>query len=182
MDLDKFHLEDLVLKDHFEIRAICPSDKEGLQEGLALLSNQSRRQRFFSARKDLTDKELKFYTEVDQHDHIAFVAVHKSESEGAHLAGTIRCVRDPGRPDYAELAVTIADRFQGQGLGSALLEILAKAAQSENIAYLYGDLEASNTRMLKLLERYCSKHQRAGQSLRLTHKSDGFLYFEMALA
>lgn len=171
------------LLNDFEIRPILPDDKEGLKRGLAMLSAESKRQRFFSSRKDFTEKELAFFTEVDQHNHIAFVAVSKKE-DGPQPAGSIRCVRDllHGRPDFAELAVTIVDCYQGKGLGKSLLETLAQKALEEGIHYLYGDFHASNVKVQRLLEGYCVRHHLPPQSFRLERQADGFLYFEMALA
>lgn len=171
------------MKENFEIRPIQPEDKEGLKQGLAKLSAESKRQRFFSSRKDFTDKELAFFTEVDQHNHIAYVAVSK-KADGPHPAGSARCVRDVmhGRPDFAELAITIVDEYQGQGLGKALLEVLAEKARKENIHFLYGDFSVSNIKILKLLEGYCVRHSLPAGSFHLERQPDGFLYFEMALA
>lgn len=172
-----------MLKENFEIRPIQPDDKDGLKRGLAMLSNESKRQRFFSSRKDFTEKELSFFTEVDQHNHIAFVALSKKD-EGPQPAGSVRCVRDllHGRPDFAELAITIVDSFQGMGLGKALLDALADKAVKEGIHYLYGDFHASNIKVQKLLEGYCVRHQLPVGSFHLQRQADGFLYFEMALA
>lgn len=170
------------MKEDFEIRPIRPDDKEGLKLGLAMLSSESKRQRFFSSRKDFTEKELSFFTEVDQHNHIAFVAISK-KIEGPQPAGSVRCVRDllHGRPDFAELAITIVDCYQGQGLGKALLDILAEKALKEGIHYLYGDYHASNIKIQKLLEGYCVRHSLPKGSFHLERQADGFLYFEMAL-
>lgn len=170
-----------MFKDKFEIRTITPEDKQGLLDGFALLSNESRRQRFFSSRQNFTEKELHFFTEVDQHDHIAYVAI-SHEITGNVPAGSIRCIRDPHRPHFAELAITIVDRFQGQGLGGEFMEIIAKKALSENLTHFYGDFHTSNNKMLKLLERYCAKHQIPENDLHLSRNADGFLYFEMPLA
>jgi len=169
-------------KENFEIRPIEPDDKEGLQRGLAMLSAESRRQRFFSSRKDFTDKELKFFTEVDQHHHIAFVALSK-KTDGPQPAGSVRCVRDllHGRPDFAEFAITIVDSYQGQGLGKALLDLIAEKALKEGIHFFYGDFHTSNLKILKLLEGYCVRHKLPEGSFHLVRQPDGYLYFEMAL-
>jgi GNAT superfamily N-acetyltransferase len=156
-------------KNQFVIRAIVPGDKESLQEGLAQMTNESRRH--------FTEKELKFFTEVDQCNHIAFACLLNDHSP----VGTIRCVRNTDRPEYAEMAITIVDKYQGQGLGYLMLETLAKAAINQKITHLYGDFHTSNTNMLKLLEKYVQRSGIPSDSLRLNHKTDGFLYFEMAL-
>ena len=162
----------------FHIRAISKSDKEYLQKGLSQMTEESRRLRFFSTFEKLTDKQLKFFTEVDQHDHLSFVCIFNKISP----AGSIRCVRNTERPQYAELAVTVVDEFHHQGLGFALLETLADAALKEKITHLYGDIQSSNTNMLKLLDKYRFRHNIPSDSFKLIHKDDGLLYFEMALA
>lgn len=52
-----------------------------------------------------------------------------------------------------ELAVLIADKYQGRGLGSALLSVLLMQAADEGIETLTADLLASNDPMLALLEK-----------------------------
>lgn len=165
----------------FTIREIQPGDKGPLQEGLGMLSSESRRQRFFSSRKNFTEKELKFFTEVDQVNHLAFVAIYSDET-GSAPAGSIRSICDTHRSEFAELAITIIDQYQGQGLGFKMLETLADAAKTHQITHLYGDFHANNTGMLKLLEKYCRVYNIPPESFKLTRVGDGFLYFEMALA
>lgn len=166
---------------HFAIREIRPEDKGPLEAGLQLLSSQSRHYRFFSSRKNFTDKELKFFTEVDQVNHLAYVAGNMDQ-DGPTPAGSIRCVRDEKRPQYAELAVTIVDLYHGKGLGFKMLEVLAAAALKQNITYFFGDFHSTNTGMLKLLEKYMQVHKIPPESFKLRHINDGFLYFEMALS
>lgn len=162
----------------FTIRAITEADKDYLQMGLSQMTKESRRLRFFSSIKALTNKELDYFTKVDQHNHLAYVAIFN----GISPAGSIRCVRNNKRSEFAELAVTIVDKFHHQGLGFRMLETLASAAIKEKITHLYGDFHASNVNMLKLLQKYCQLHNIPTDSFQLKHKDDGFLYFEMALA
>lgn len=171
----------MISYSHFMIRPIEAQDKEPLQAGLLMLSNESRRHRFFSSRKNFTEKELKFFTEVDQVNHLAFVAINMDQF-GPSPAGSIRSVRDVNRPEFAELAVTIIDLYQGQGLGFKMLEVLADAAKKQNITHFFGDFQTSNTGILKLLEKYCRVNNLPKDAFKLKHVSDGFLYFEMALA
>jgi GNAT superfamily N-acetyltransferase len=162
----------------FMIRIIDAGDKEYLQAALTMMTNESRRLRFFSSVKKLTEKELEFFTEVDQHNHLAFVGIYDDK----YPAGSIRCIRNLERPEYAELAITIVDEFHHHGLGYRMLEILATAAIKEKITHLYGDFHTSNVNILKLLEKYRFRHNIPSDSFLLNHKNDGFLYFEMALA
>ena len=53
----------------------------------------------------------------------------------------------------AEAAVTVVDAWQGRGLGTLLLELLATRAREEGVAHFSALVLATNTDMLELLER-----------------------------
>ncbi len=161
----------------FSIRPIRPDDKDSLQLALNQMTSQSRRSRFFSGRILLSAQELAYFTEVDQVNHIAFVAI----TNELLPAGSIRCVRSPDRANYAELAITIVDKYHHLGLGFRMFQILATAAIAQNINYFFGDFQNSNTQMLKLLEKYNRSHLQEKGQLVVRHTSDGFLSFEISL-
>ena len=99
---------------------------------------------------ELSDDMLDYLTEVDHHDHEALVALDAETGEGV---GVARFVRLDGRPATAEAAVTVVDRWQGRGLGTLLLELLATRARDEGIARFTALVLASNTDILEVLER-----------------------------
>src|ERR1700760_834581 len=113
-----------------EIRPIEPDDRDALARGFDRLSEQSRYRRFLSPRGPLSHAELSYLTEVDHHDHEALVAVDPETEEGV---GVARFIRSPEDPAVAELAVAVADDWQGQGVGSVLAAELAKRARYEGI-------------------------------------------------
>src|SRR5881275_1948671 len=53
------------------IRPIEPDDKAALEEGLEHMSVDSRYKRFFAPVPRLTQQQLRYFTEVDHHDHEA---------------------------------------------------------------------------------------------------------------
>jgi GNAT superfamily N-acetyltransferase len=124
------------------MRFIAPSDKALLAAGVAALSPQSRAQRFLAPKSRLTDEELRRFTELDGHDHVAIVAVH--DDDPLRLAGVARFVRDPLRPEEAELAVTVCDELQGMGLGHALGAALADVAKSLGVRRFTASLLGTN--------------------------------------
>ena len=73
------------------VRPIVPEDKPLLVEGLRQLSPQTAMKRFLSPKVSFSAAELRYLTEVDQHDHIALVAVDASNPR--QLIGVARCVR-----------------------------------------------------------------------------------------
>ena len=61
------------LKDGREIliRPIRPDDKRTIEESWPEISSQARYFRFFRAVEELSQEELKYFTEVDQLNHVA---------------------------------------------------------------------------------------------------------------
>jgi RimJ/RimL family protein N-acetyltransferase len=132
-----------------EIRPIEPDDKDALARGFDRLSERSRYRRFLSPRGPLTDAELRYLTEVDHHDHEALVAVEPETGEGV---GVARFVRSNEDPKLAELAVAVADDWQGHGVGSLLAAELAKRAREEGITCFTALALAENDAMLGILQ------------------------------
>jgi GNAT superfamily N-acetyltransferase len=131
-----------------EIRPISPHDKDALASGFERLSEQSRYRRFLSPRGPLTAAELRYFTEVDHRDHEALVAVDPVSGEGV---GVARFVRSPEDRRAADLAIAVADDWQGHGVGSRLAGALAQRAREERITCFTALALADNDAMLKLL-------------------------------
>lgn len=132
-----------------EIRPIEPDDRDALAMGFDRLSEQSRYRRFLSPRGALSQAELSYLTEVDHHDHEALVAVDPKTNEGVGVARFIRSAEDPA---VAELAVAVADDWQGQGVGSLLTGELAKRAREEGVMCFTALALAENDAILGLLQ------------------------------
>jgi GNAT superfamily N-acetyltransferase len=129
-----------------------PSDKELLRAGFEQLSPDSRYARFMAPKARLTDRELRYLTEVDGIDHFAMGAARRhlmSKDEGA---GSARFVRIVGEPDTAEPAVTVIDSYQGKGLGSILLQRLIEAAWERDIRWFRSELLAENKASRGMME------------------------------
>ncbi|HEY1511552.1 MAG TPA: GNAT family N-acetyltransferase [Solirubrobacteraceae bacterium] len=138
-----------------EIRPIEPDDKEALARGFDRLSEESRYRRFLSPRGPLTPAELRYFTEVDHRNHEALVAVEPDSGEGV---GVARFVRSPDDDEVAEMAVAVADDWQGHGVGSRLTAALAKRAREEGISSFTALALAENDAMLNLLEELGEVH------------------------
>lgn len=147
----------ITVKDnhHFIIRPIKSDDQKELQNALLKLSSQSKSQRFFAMKNSFSEDELKFLTNVDDYQHIAYVAIHvDAETEDLEGAGVIRAIRDQKFSDRAEIAMTIIDKYQGLGLGGRLLELLSLRAEEKDIHAFTGSLQRTNTAMLRLLTKF----------------------------
>ena len=106
------------------IRPIEPEDKGLLLSGFEQLSEQSRYRRFLAPVPKLTESQLTYLTEVDHDTHEALVAVDAGQP--LRGLGVARYVRLQDHPEIAEAAVTVIDAYQGRGLGTLLLALLAR--------------------------------------------------------
>jgi hypothetical protein len=76
------------------IRPVHPEDKPKIILGMHLLSPESRHLRFFTSNAKLSPEILKYLTEVDQQNHVAWIALDASTPE-QHGIGIARFVRLP---------------------------------------------------------------------------------------
>lgn len=142
----------LALRDGSEVvvRPIRPDDRQLLREAFERLGAESRYRRFLMPVARLSGGMLTYLTQVDHHDHEALVALDAATEEGVAIA---RFVRSTARPDSAEAAVTVADAWQGRGLGTLLVELLAARAREEGITRFTALMLAENDEMRDLLQR-----------------------------
>jgi GNAT superfamily N-acetyltransferase len=151
-DLRRFRYDDsyeetVSLSDgqRVHLRPIRPSDKDLLREGFERLSPDSRYARFMAPKARLTDRELDYLTNFDGVNHFAMGAVRRHLVSKPEGVGSARFVRLQDKPDTAEPAITVADDYQGKGLGSLLLQRLVEAAWERDVRWFCTELLAENT-------------------------------------
>ena len=152
------------------VRPIRLTDKEGLLDGFKRLGPDSRYRRFFSPVHSLGTRQLRYLTEVDHHAHEALVAVDPQTGQGL---GVARFIRSSADRTVAEVAVAVADDWQGQGLGTALLHDLTARAREEGIERFSAFVLAENEPMLELLRGLGDVH--------VTGRDQGVLELRMDL-
>jgi GNAT superfamily N-acetyltransferase len=124
------------------VRPIRPEDKALLTGGLARLSPASRQKRFLGPKHRFTLAELRYLTEIDGVDHVAYVALRGDAP--TELVAVARLVRNPENPLAAEIAVAVGDCFQRRGVGTLLGDLLATAARDRGIRWLTATMAADN--------------------------------------
>ncbi|MFC4948373.1 GNAT family N-acetyltransferase [Pseudonocardia sp. GCM10023141] len=139
--------------DLVQTRQVQPRDAPALAAAYENLGEQSRYRRFFTLIPELSGTVLTAATDVDHHDHEAFVATPLlgTPAERDQIVAECRFVRYADRPDTADLAVTVVDSWQGRGLGTALLDRLSERASELGIAYFTAEVLAENKAMLAML-------------------------------
>jgi RimJ/RimL family protein N-acetyltransferase len=140
----------LVLPDGSTVllRQIGDTDGPLLLDGFARLSAESRQARFLIRKDELTEAEVRYFTDVDHHDHEAIVALSAADGRGVGVARFVRAVDDD---QAAEVAITVVDDWQRRGLGAVLLRQLLERALQEGIRRFTALIDDSNTAMLGLL-------------------------------
>jgi RimJ/RimL family protein N-acetyltransferase len=133
------------------IRPVRPDDKTLLADGMEHLSRESVYQRFLAPKGPLSETELRYLTEVDFTDHVAYVAV-RPEAPGV-LVGVARWVRLRDDPEVAEIAFVVADDLQRQGLGTILAETLAAAARERGVRRFVATMLPDNLGAHRLFAR-----------------------------
>jgi RimJ/RimL family protein N-acetyltransferase len=136
------------------IRPVQSADAPLLADGFARLSATSRWMRFLTPKKELTPKELSYFTDLDHHDHEALGALDHDDGRGV---GVARYIRQADDPHTADLAVTIVDEWQGRGLGTELLARLSDRAREENIRRFTALVAAENVAVAGLLRNACAR-------------------------
>jgi RimJ/RimL family protein N-acetyltransferase len=130
------------------IRRVQSADVPLLADGFARLSARSRQLRFPGPKQELSPAELRYFTDVDHHDHEALGALDHADGRGVGIA---RYVRDAGDPQAAEIAVTIIDDWQSRGLGTELVAQLSDRARAAGIRRFTALVAADNPAMAGLL-------------------------------
>jgi RimJ/RimL family protein N-acetyltransferase len=151
------------------IRPVRSTDAPLLADGFSRLSERSRRLRFLGRKTTLTEADLRYFTDVDHHDHEALGALDHVRGGGVGIA---RYVRDRENPAAAEIAVTIVDDWQGRGLGTELLARLSERAREEGIRRFTAVVADGNAAAAGMLRN-------SGASL--VHRGSGIVEYEIDL-
>jgi nucleotide-binding universal stress UspA family protein/RimJ/RimL family protein N-acetyltransferase len=132
------------------LRPIEPEDARLVASSFERLSEQSRYRRFFTTRPELSPTEVAYLVDVDHKDHEALIALSPA---GDEVLGVARYVRSQDDAEVAEVAVTVADDWQGRGVGHALLDHLSYRARREGVRRFSALVQADNPAALRLLGR-----------------------------
>jgi len=127
-----------------DFRPVKQNDKETLQKGMLALSSKSRYFRFFSPILKLSNTQLCNFTEIDQQNHVAWIALAHNEPEDRGL-GIARFIRLQNQPEIAEFGVAVIDSYQHRGVGTILLAVLHRLASIKGIEILRGYVLTDNT-------------------------------------
>lgn len=136
------------------LRPVLPGDDERTLHGHIEFSSETLYRRFMSPR--LPSPALMHYlAEVDYVDHFVWVVI-----DGDDPVADARFVRDQNDPTIAEIAFTVADAYQGRGIGSFLIDALSIAAEIDGVARFSARTLSNNLPMRAILDCFGADWQR----------------------
>ena len=128
------------------LRPVRPADALGIQDFIHRLSAATRRARFFAPIRELAPAALARLTSgrgsVFVAETVDGCIVALAEYAAGDDAGT------------CEVALVVADAWQGRGLGGLLMDWLLQAARAAGIERAVVDVLCGNDAMLALARRY----------------------------
>jgi acetyltransferase len=131
------------------IRPIEASDAGDLSDFYAALSDESRRRRFLGTLRGITHAQASAFAGVDHGVSDGFVAVvNEAGPDDGRIVGHVCLFPDGEREN--EVAVAVADAFQGRGIGRQLMTAAVDSARRRHVPALTLSLFADNAVMRRL--------------------------------
>jgi CRP-like cAMP-binding protein len=136
------------------LRPVLPGDDERTVHGHIQFSSETLYRRFMTARLP-SPALMQYLAEVDYVDHFVWVV-----TDGSDPVADARFVRDETDPTIAEIAFTVADAYQGRGIGSFLIGALSIAASVDGVERFSARMLSDNLPMRTIMDRYGAVWQR----------------------
>ncbi len=131
------------------IRSLQPKDREAIIAGLKRMSAESLYFRFMAMRHQLSEKEIRYFTELDFIHHVGLVATLDIDGVDTPVGGGRYVMVDPDAEiKHAEVAFTVEDAYHGLGIGTHLFHHLEILAKRQGITFFDADVHQANKKMI----------------------------------
>ncbi len=122
------------------VRAVRPDDKGRIMAAFRELEAETIYTRYFQYKSELTNEELQRATEVDFENAVALVVTVVQGERETIIGGARYVVYEAGTTRSAEIAFTVEEDYQGQGIASSLLRHLIQIARAKGLARLEAEV------------------------------------------
>jgi GNAT superfamily N-acetyltransferase len=151
------------------IRAVRPDDKARIVKAFLALEPHSIYARFFYAKSELSEQELRQLTEIDYVSAVVLLATigtspHETVIGLGRYAATGRS---------AEIAFVVEEDYAGRGIAKRLLQHLTHIARDNGVAKFEADVLGDNAPMLAVFRH-------SGLTMTTTH-SDGVTHVTLLI-
>ena len=133
------------------VRFVEPRDGDPLQNYFRALTTRSRYNRFLGAASELPPSLLEDFIHIGEADRFSVVATMQVDGFET-IVGEARYAFDSETASI-EFGLSIDDRWQGHGIGKALLKNLECRAASFGATRVFGDTLRSNDAMIALARK-----------------------------
>ena len=133
------------------VRFVEPRDAEALQNYFRSLSTHSRYNRFLGAISELPATQLDQFIHVGEADRFSVIALLTIDGSET-IVGEARYAFDADTDSF-EFGLSIDDRWQGHGIGAAILRNLECRSAAFGARRLFGDTLRSNDAMIGLARK-----------------------------
>ncbi|MGV3661394.1 MAG: GNAT family N-acetyltransferase [Prosthecobacter sp.] len=119
------------------LRSLRPEDRDDVAAAFRRLSPDALYFRFWARFREVNPRLVEQICSPDQKDHVGWAILHETRDDIPCVAGaSLWRLKDD--PQAAEVSFTVADEFQGRGLGTLLLAVLWEHALSLGIRRMVG--------------------------------------------
>ena len=132
------------------VRPLGPGDSAAVISVFAGMGPRSRALRFLVPKTRLSETEVRQLAGVDGHDRDVVVATSSGDERPVGIA---RFTRDLDDPTSADLAVSVVDAWQGQGVATVMLRALARHALEVGVRRFTALVSRDNDAVLALLRK-----------------------------
>jgi GNAT superfamily N-acetyltransferase len=158
------------------IRAVGPDDRDRIVAAFHKLEPASIYTRFFTYKDELSDAELKHFTEVDFDRRVVLLVTTGSGADETVIgAGSYTaCARSEGVRG-AEVGFIVEEDYHGLGIAGRLLHHLAIIARERRIDRFEAEVLPGNRAMLSVFARsgFPMTEQRVEGTIRVTMELHG---------
>ncbi|HEY1590237.1 MAG TPA: GNAT family N-acetyltransferase [Solirubrobacteraceae bacterium] len=133
------------------LRAVERADRERIHALFRRLGEESRYRRFLSPKRELSQPELAYLSDIDHFSHEAIAAVDRRDGS---FAGVVRVIRRTDWWEAADMAIEVADDLQHMGIGSCLTARMLERAREIHFTALTATTLRENAAARRLLKRF----------------------------
>lgn len=133
------------------LRPIKPEDEPMWLEMFQNFSESSIRYRFFQMIKDTPHEVRIGYCNIDYEREMAIIAEMNDDGK-RRILGVVRAILDNDRKN-AEVAIIVADPWQGLGLGSKMMDFMIEICKDMGVGVLHASILSQNRPAIELMRK-----------------------------
>lgn len=155
-------LAEFQLRDGHKVRFrhVKPEDEPLIAAAIGSASRQTLLHRFFSPITKVSPEMLRRMLAVDQSREVCIVGLIEDDPASKLICGA-RYIRLEQKPEMAEIALTVHDRFQRHGIGKFMMKLLVQIGLQHGIREFEAYVMNSNVAMIRLFKRIAPHHVNA---------------------